>query len=50
MKIKIHLKSIGVCATVTYLPGDGELIFNDDKKSGIIRNKYGDNSFEVIEN
>lgn len=49
MKIRIHLKRIGVYATVTYLPADGQLIFNPDNKSGILKNEYGESTFEVIE-
>lgn len=50
MKIKIDLtKSCGVYVTVTYLKSDGELIFNDDKKSGIISNQFGDKQFIVVD-
>lgn len=49
MKIKINLKQYGLFVTVTYLPSDGELIFNSDNKSGIIRNKYGESSFEIVD-
>ncbi len=48
MKIKINLARYGVDVTVTYLPADGELIFNPDGISGIIRNKYGDSEFIVV--
>lgn len=50
MKLKINLAHYGIDVTLTYFPGDGELIFNPDKVSGIIRNKYGDNKFTIIQN
>jgi len=48
MKIKVYL-DCGICATITYLKGDGKLEFTD-KKSGIIHTGESKLRFEVVEN
>ena len=48
MKIKVNIGN-GVCATITYLKGDGELEFKTSN-AGILHTPSGSNLyFEVVE-